>query len=335
MACAWRAGHQPPAMAEAVPSAPKTSALAQRPAQRRHDAGEVTPAQVARQEAQGRCRQRRAAGQADQAAGRAQPGTFQQHPGTALARRQAQHAQQGKRRCALRDRQRDHRKHQEGADEQGHQGQHREVDAVGTRQVGDTLLGFVGRHRADIRRQGQARQQGRGVGARRQPQVDARELAHQAQVLLRTGQVHHQHGRAASGHAAGHAQRDEGRAGLQRDGVAVAQAQPFARQRIGEHQFGVQKGQPVLARRGSGQQGRRQWHGQQCVDAQNAHRHPLAIPCPGVGVDLPAPGWPAAPPGRRPHARTARRRSPARAASGRAGHWPCARPTRTLPGPSC
>jgi hypothetical protein len=68
-----------------------------------------------------------------------------------------------------------------------------------------------------------------------------------------------------------------GRAGLQRQRAAVAQAQQFARGRVGKHRVGVQKDQPVFTCRRLGQQGRRQRHGQQGVDAQ--HAHATRLPC--------------------------------------------------------
>jgi hypothetical protein len=64
-------------------------------------------------------------------------------------RGEAQHAQQRKLLRAPRHAERQHRKHQERTGEQRHQRQHRQVDAVGARQVADALrrvARLAGRH---------------------------------------------------------------------------------------------------------------------------------------------------------------------------------------------
>ena len=102
-----------------------------RPVQLRSHTGKEAAAQVTRQPAQRQAGQRQPQGHAHAGTHHAgQPG-LGQHPGAALAGRQAQHPQQGKLRHALRDRQRNHRKHQKRPHKQRHQRQHREVDAVG------------------------------------------------------------------------------------------------------------------------------------------------------------------------------------------------------------
>ena len=132
---AARAGNQPPTTAASMPSS--AVARSRRPcsiaaaARRRrnsrrpgHRPASAAPARPARCRARGR-----------RAAHQAEHHRFGQHQPQPLARGEAQHAEQRELLRAPRDAERQHRKHQEGAGEQRHQRQHREVDAVGAREV--------------------------------------------------------------------------------------------------------------------------------------------------------------------------------------------------------
>ena len=222
--------------------------------QRRGNAREVAAAQVAGQKTQCGRRQPGAHQQTQGAARRTQHGAFGHHPEQPLAGRQAQHAEQRERGRALRHRQRDHREHQKSADEQCHQCQHRQVYAVGTRQVADARLGLVGRSRAHVSGQLQAGQQRSAVGARHQAQVDAADTADGREMLLRPGDVHHHQRAAWRCHRAGHAQALIARAGLQRQRVAVDQAELFAGGVVGEGGVGVEERQTGFGGRRAGQQ---------------------------------------------------------------------------------
>ncbi len=101
----------------------------------RLDAGEVAGAEVAAEEAQRQRRQRVAGGHAQQGAEHAQAGPFDQHLAQQLAAFHAQHAQQRELAAPAHHRQGLGREHEEGAGEQGDQGQHGEVHAVGAAEV--------------------------------------------------------------------------------------------------------------------------------------------------------------------------------------------------------
>ncbi|MCY1536961.1 hypothetical protein D9M68_724370 [compost metagenome] len=216
------------------------------PQQRRRHAREITTAQVAAQQAQRERGQRRAQGDAERAAQQAEQRRLGQHQAQPLLAREAQHAQQRELRLAPRDRQREHREHQERAGEQRHQRQHREVDPVGAREVAGALAGLFRALRDYRGRQCQRLQQGLGPGAGVQPQVDAAERAQPVHQRLRGGHVHHQQGRAGRVHAAGHPHGGQAQPALDAKprGRHARDRQGLARGRVEEHRIGREDVQP-------------------------------------------------------------------------------------------
>ncbi|MNV18235.1 hypothetical protein D3C71_1090560 [compost metagenome] len=185
------------------------------------NARKVATAQVAPQQAQRGSGQGRAQGDAGGAAHQAQHGGFGQHQRQALARCGAQHGQQRKLRRTLRHAERQHREHQKCAREQGHQRQHREVHAVGARQIADALRRVARLRKHHLRRPAGQRAHGllprAAVCARLQLQVNAAELAHAAKQILRSADIHHRQGCAPGGHRARHLHRPLLQPGLQKD----------------------------------------------------------------------------------------------------------------------
>jgi hypothetical protein len=183
-------------------------------------------------------------------------------------------------------RQRDHREHQERADEQRHQRQHREVDAVGTRQIRGALRRFVGRQGCDFGGQLPAFDQRVAVAAGCQAQIDARQLAGQLEVRLRCRDVDHRQRPAACGHAAGHAQRQPAQPRLHGDVLAVAQPQLLARRSVEEQRLRIEQRERTRRFGASWQQIGRQRSDHQAVDAQYAQADALAGLSARIGVDL-------------------------------------------------
>ena len=107
-------------------------------------AGEESAAQIAAQHLQRQPGQRRTQRNTGQAAQSPQRQRFQQHQCHALARRGSEYGQQRELRRALSHAERQYREHQERSREQGHQRQHREVDAVGARHLAHALLIVAG-----------------------------------------------------------------------------------------------------------------------------------------------------------------------------------------------
>jgi hypothetical protein len=120
----------------------------------------------------------------------------------ALAGCEAQYTQQGQLLGPPRDAERQYRKNQKRPCEQGHQGQHGQVDAVRARQVADAQRTVARQGGHYIGGQGQRTQHGFAVGARGQAQIDARELAASAKQVLRCTEVHHGQRTAAGVHSA-------------------------------------------------------------------------------------------------------------------------------------
>ena len=202
--CAASAGSHPPAACSGCTEQSVDHSRGAVPLQIRGHAGEIATAQVAAQHLQTQVRQAGAQRDSRDAADRAEQQRLGQNQALSLPGRQSQHAQQ----CELlrppRDAQREHRIHEEGAGEESHQGQHGEVDAVGARQVVDTLRG-VGRFCRDhAGRQLQRAHEGCVVRARAQTHVDARELALAAEEILGRANVHHREWAAGGRHGAGH-----------------------------------------------------------------------------------------------------------------------------------
>ena len=168
---------------------------------------------------QRRAGQGRAQRQPGQAARHAQQGRFGQHQRQPLARRGTQHGQQRKLRPALRHAEGQHREHEKRPGEQRHQRQHRQVDAVGAREVAHPLrrIARLGQ-RGLCGPAGQGLQrllEGAAVGAGLQLQVDAGELAHAAQQVLRGANVHHRQRCAGGAHGACDLHGQGAQAGLQ------------------------------------------------------------------------------------------------------------------------
>ncbi|OQC14227.1 MAG: hypothetical protein BWX79_00910 [Alphaproteobacteria bacterium ADurb.Bin100] len=259
------------------------------PLQGRCHAGKEAAAQVAAEQSQRQRRQRRAQRDAASAAGGTQQQRLHQHHPQALARGQAEHAQQRELLCAPRHTQREHGKHQESPGEQGHQCQHREIHAVGARQVAHPLGRVAGLAGRDPRRQPQRCDEGRAVGAGLQAQVDAAEAACRAEQVLRGADVHHGQRRAARVHAAAHAHRAQRQRALQlqRRGAVARQSagrQRRHRGRVQEHGGWGQHREPVGPGGGLGHQGRRHGPNRERIDSHHAHRHAPAVLPRGDGV---------------------------------------------------
>ena len=139
----------------------------------RRDAGEVAAAEVAAECTQRDRRQRRTGEQPDHAAQRADDRRLGEHQCAPVARSEAENAEQCKGRRALRDRQREHRVDEKATDQQRHQRQHAQVDAIGARQVGHALQRVVGLRDTHARWPRLAALPGVGSHAGGQPQVDA------------------------------------------------------------------------------------------------------------------------------------------------------------------
>ncbi len=151
-------------------------------------------------------------------------------PAARAAWRPARPAQRQLRR-ALRHAERQHRIHQEGAGEQRHQGQHREVHAVGAREAvhalqGVLCLGKLHAQRASRAGRSALFQQLRARVSWALAQVDARELVLAASQFLRRADVHHGQGRAARRHHARHLHQMLLQAGVQREGWGCRHSMP-------------------------------------------------------------------------------------------------------------
>ncbi|MFO0003356.1 MAG: hypothetical protein ACK559_19725, partial [bacterium] len=107
------------------------------------------------------------------------------------------------------------------------------------------MLGFVRRDDGQPGRQVRL-QRGR-CHARLQPQVDAVDAPLQAEHVLRGCNVHHHQRGAARGHAAAHLQAVPAWAGLQAQGLPVAQTQSVASRGVDEGQGRIQRRQSPLA----------------------------------------------------------------------------------------
>ena len=201
------------------------------PLQLRRHASEVAAAQIPAQQAQRQHGQGGAKRQTGTAAHQAQCQRFPQHQRHARFGAQAQHRQQGKLLRPLGHAEGQHREHQKCAGEQRHQRQHREVDAVGARELAQPLGGVARLAQAQAgrpaRRGLQFAHQGPAVGARAQSQVNAAELAGTAKQILRSADVHHRQRCAATTQTACHVDWLQALASLQRN-PSTAQYLPGA-----------------------------------------------------------------------------------------------------------
>ncbi len=221
------------------------------PLQGRRHAGKVAATEVAAEQAQRQGRQGGTEGDAGHAADPAQHQRFEQHQTQPVTPAQTQHAQQGKLLGALGHAQGQHREHQKGPGKQGHQRQHREVDAVGARQVADARRSVAGLGHGDaggpVGGALQGLRKGRPVGASLQADIDAAELTLFAKQFLRGADVHHRQWRASRVDAAHHRHFFQLQGALQQQCVA---AEALARTGVQKHIVGREQGQPVGVRRG-------------------------------------------------------------------------------------
>ena len=183
-------------------------------------------------------------------------------------RSQAQHAQQRMLAAPARHFQRLRREHQETAGEQRHQREHVQVDAVGARQVGAGLLHRVQRRhvRAGRQQRGDLRAHRLAVGARREAQVDAVQLAQPPEAPLRGGDVGERRDAAQAG--ADHAGDDRVRPLADRrlfSGFSFRELQSAQRQK---NHIRLQQLQPL--RRIVGEQRRLDQRRAQRIDADQA-----------------------------------------------------------------
>jgi hypothetical protein len=251
------------------------------PAQRGLHTGKVASAQVAAQQVQRGLGQQRAQGDACHAARQPQQARFEQHQRQPLPWRGTQHRQQRKLWRALCHAQRQHRKHQKRPCEQGHQRQHREVDAVRARQQADALGGVARLHRHGVGGPpglaAQRLREGAAVGAGLQAQVDAAERAAAPEQVLRGAQIHHGQGAAAGCHAASHAHHMALAACLQHQcGGGLCrlrgQAQRLECRRVEEHGGRLEQRKPLAAIPGPGHEGGGHAGQHQGVGTQHAQR---------------------------------------------------------------
>ena len=182
------------------------------PVQAGRDGIEIAAAQVAAEQPQCGPGQRRAQRHPEQAANGPQQHRFGPDQVLALARIEPEHAEQREGRQALGHAQAQYREHQEGASEQRDQGQHRQVDPVGARELaepGPAVAGLVQQQLAAIERLGPSRglaglgslaqrgQQQLGLGAGLEAQVDAADEAGVAAEVLQGRHVHREQRRPA------------------------------------------------------------------------------------------------------------------------------------------
>ena len=173
------------------------------PLQRRLNARKVAAAEIAAQEAQREFRERGPECDAGHTADDAQQARFGQHQCLALARGHAEDGEQGQLRRTLRDAEGEHGIDQKRAGEQRDKCQHREVDAVGAREVVHALCGIAGLGGEHVARPvGQGLPlllHGGGLNAFAQLQIDAREVAAALEQILCGTNIHHGGGRARCG----------------------------------------------------------------------------------------------------------------------------------------
>ena len=279
--------------------------------QRRREAAEVAAAEVAAEQAQGHRGERGAEGQAENAAGQAEQRRLAEDEREPAARRQAEHAEQGELLLPLGDREREDREHQERAGEHRHQREHGEVDAIGAGDVGEPLHRLARRGGAHAGRQDELADHPFAIGAGRQPQVDPRQLAEQAERDLGAGDVHHRQRRAAGGDAAGEAQPGAAAGRLQRDpAFARRAAEPALGFGVEEHGLRIDDGESIGLVGRPRQERRRERGDHQRVDADDPDRHALAVAHRRRRSRPRPPGWRSRPGDGGRRGRRALRRSP-------------------------
>jgi hypothetical protein len=201
-----------------------------------------------------------AQGDASHAAGQADQRALRQQPGKEAAPRQTDGAQKGELGAPPHHRQRLRREDQEAAGQQGDGRQHRQVDAVGARQVGR----LIGRRRRRVDQQaggqdGLQRRAGRGGRhAFGQFQVDAGEPPDLAEPGLHGGDIHQREAAMAgrAGNVSGNPQVRRPAARVQRDALAGLQFQRFLQRGAEEDGVVGQCGEAPCPGGRSGQQRR-------------------------------------------------------------------------------
>ena len=249
--------------------------------------GKKAPAQITAEQVQRQRGQCSTQGNPQRAAHCAQRSRLPQHQPHALGAGEAQHPQQGELLGAARHAQGQYRKHQKAAREQGHQGQHRQVDAVGARQLAHALRRVARRCQRRTGRPVWACLQGTrpcvAVHTTAQAHIDPADLCLAAKQVLHRCNVHDRQRRSCSLHAARHAHRLELQALLQ---LQRAIAQRAARRRVEKHRIGCEQVQaPRLGIRPGHQvrRNRRHLQGIHTDDAQQgAPRGRVAAQCVGA-----------------------------------------------------
>ncbi len=225
--------------------------------------------------------QRIAGADAEQGAQHAQAAAFEQHLAQQLAALEAQHPQQRELAAPAHHRQRLRRKHEEGAGEQRHQRQDRQVDPVGAAHIRGAafLLGVVRLPDREAARPGlvelrcEIALEGGAIDAVAQLEVDPRQLAQPVETPLGGADVHHRQALAGARplHRTGHAQAHFAGASTQHHGVAAPLAEPGLGRRRQEQRVVGQDVEPAAFLRHPEQVGRN-GAGAEWVDADDAQR---------------------------------------------------------------
>ncbi len=262
------------------------------PLQGRRDPGEKTAAQIAAQLVQHQGGDGEAQRRADYAAGSAQRRAFGQQGAQQLDAGQAQSPIQGELRPAPQHRQTLSGEHQKTAGEQGDQGEHGEVDAIGARYRRALPIRLRGRADGESRRQlrGKCFAECVGRNARLQADIDARQASGLVEGGLCAGDIHHCQGLAVlrQVHIAGDMQqRVPGAAGDRQAARCRVQGKPgqqLARGAVQENIAGPQGREAILARVELGGKARLQARGAKYVDADETDRPSVAPAVAGVGT---------------------------------------------------